>query len=143
MCTNQVLRIHTGIGQLDHLIWMVWMVSNMIARAFFFLLFFFTCLRLKYFIVICFQSIKISQIVMATNLRPKTEFPSLAVREKNGNDNRHTRFPRGLGIQKLLITEITELPVVEHSKRDEVVKTTPRIPLTRRWQHIYRPPSPG
>jgi len=58
---------------------------------------------------------------MAT--RPKTEFPSpdasasLAVREKNVGGSRHTRFPAGLGLQKLLISEKTEPPIIASSSQ--------------------------
>lgn len=71
---------------------------------------------------------------MATKSRPKTKFPSsesvsLANREKNDSDNRHTRFPGGVGLQRLSISEKTERSITTLSKREEAVKTISRIPL--------------
>jgi hypothetical protein len=49
--------------------------------------------------------------------------------EKNINDNRYTRFPGGVNIQKLFIADTAKLPIVDHSKREEALQTIPRIPL--------------
>jgi hypothetical protein len=92
-CKPNGVYTPTGIGRPDHLIWMVsikafWMVSKMILRAS-------TGPRLDHYLLFfTFQSVKIPQLIMATQPRPKTEFPcpdvsaSLAAREKDVNDSR-------------------------------------------------------
>ena len=56
-------------------------------------------------------------------------FASIAVRKKNVSDNRRTRFSAGQGLEKFLIAETTEIPIVTRSKREEAVQTIPPIPL--------------
>jgi hypothetical protein len=78
-----------------------------------------------------FQSFSFSSAVDHGN-KMKTEFPSpesLVIHEKNVSDNRHTRFPGGVGLQKLSISEATEPSTTTRSEREEVVKTISRIPL--------------
>ena len=71
---------------------------------------------------------------MTSKPRPNTEFPSpetsasLAVRLENVKGSRYTKFPGGLGLQKLSITETTGQST-SGSKSGAIAQTISPIPI--------------